>query len=157
MKNFIHIIYILLGIVFILCFGQCKKEQNFSNTKLYNKTTAEIESYIQGKWRVHYQSGGICGICIYDRERFNEYYEFEKYKKIKYVYNNIQVLDTIYRWQEYQSNTADYIHKILEYYEGGFTPPSHFEVYEIKNDTLVLVQPFAGNPDYSLFFLTKVN
>jgi hypothetical protein len=144
-------------LVMLFCFGQCRKEKDNHvglSITLYDKSLDTIQFYIQGKWRLHYMYGGICGTCKYNREGYNEYYEFKNNTKIIYTYQNSISVDTTYSWITYQANPSDYIHKIIEYYDNG-TVPYHFEINKIVNDTLIMAQPFLNSPDYMLYFLTK--
>ncbi len=158
MKKQIEILFVLSLTLLIFCYAKCNKDSSSVNTTLFGKDTTTVNSYIIGKWKVHYQFGGICGSCKNDRENLNEFYEFKPNNGIAYTFQNVLQFDTKYTWLFYQSYTTDYMHHILEYYENPapFVPASHFEVVKIKNDTLILAQPFIDNPDYSEFFLTRV-
>ena len=154
MKKSLCTTFVIVPILILFCFAQCKKEYTPLTITLYDKPLGTIQSYIQGKWRLHYMFGGICGSCKYDREIYNEYYEFLPNRRITYTYQNSMLADTTYKWITYQANSLDYVHNIIEYYDKGLVP-YHFEVDKIINDTLVLAQPFLNNPDYMLYFLTK--
>jgi hypothetical protein len=162
MKKLTFTAYSVLLPMIFFCFTRCNKQQpsidnargNINpegtglNILLYNKPLDTIRFYIQGKWRLHYQFGGICGTCRHDREQYNEYYEFLPNLTTKYIYQNAVKVDTTYTWTTYKANTQDYIHHII-------TEPYQFEVEKIVNDTLVLAAPFRYNPDYMLYFLTR--
>jgi len=156
MKKILFIAKFCLLLIFCLWFSDCKKSNNHVNIILYDKPLSVIQSYIQGKWRLHYTVGGICGSCKYDREPYNEYYEFSSNNKIIYTYRDSILVDTSFKWIIYQSpNAGNYIHNILEYYDKK-SVLFHFEVDKVVNDTLVLAQPFLNNPDYMLYFFTKI-
>jgi len=154
MKQMFYTFCNTLFLTILFCFAQCKKEQTALNITLYDKTQSVIQSYIQGKWKLQYMAGGICGTCKYDREQYNEYYEFLPNFRIVYTYQDSILIDTTYQWTTYQVNSSDYIHNIIEYYDKNLVP-YYFEADKIVNDTLVLAQPFLNNPDYMLFLLNK--
>ena len=146
-------IILLFMTIWCLTFTQCKKHATALNITLYDKDTVTIKKYIEGKWKLHYYQGGICGSCKFDVENENIGYEFSV-NRIKIVSQNNPTVDTTYRFITYKSGTWDYNHNILEFYAS--VVQEHFECSEIKNDTLVLAQPFLNNPDYSEFFLTRI-
>jgi hypothetical protein len=158
MKKQIEILFVLSLTLLIFCHAKCNKESSSVNITLFDKDTTTINSYIMGKWKVHYQYGGICGSCKSDRENLNEFYEFKSNNGIAYTFQNVLEFETKYAWLFYQSYPADYMHHILEYSvnPASLVPTSHFEVVKIKNDTLILAQPLIDSPDYSEFFLTRV-
>lgn len=155
MKKLSFIPLSILYLMALLCFSQCKKEKSppiakKSNIVLYNKPVEVIQGYIQGKWRLQYAYGGICGTCKYNKEAYNEYYEFGPNLKIVQTSQDSVLATATYKWVDYQMGPSDNIHHIIEY-GGAF----QFEAVKIINDTLVLATPFLGNPDYQLLYLTK--
>lgn len=158
MKKQIEILFFFSLTLLVFCFAKCNKESVTVNTTLFDKDTTTVNSFIIGKWKVHYQFGGICGNCKSDRENLNEFYEFKPNNGIAYTFQNVLQFDTKYAWLFYQSYPADYMHHILEYSESPVSPvpSSRFEVVKIMNDTLILAQPLIDSPDYSEFFLTRV-
>jgi hypothetical protein len=151
MKKLFLYCYILLLLLTILSITQCRKTSERLNVNLFDKPTGTIENYIQGKWRLHYMFGGICG-CPLDRTQFGEYYEFLPGRRLIYTFQGSVEFDTYYTWTTYQFNPSDYVHKLLTY-ETYYS----FEVEKIVNDTLVLVEPSLNNPDNLYYYLTKAN
>lgn len=141
-------------IALILFFTHCKKDTPTNDIILYDKTTIVTQSYIQGKWRVHYYYGGICGSCKQDMEMYNDYFEFKKNNGVVFTFQNMATADTAYQFTEYQQNSSDYIHNVIKFYTRSGSPYS-LEVNKIKNDTLILAVPFINSPDYFSIFLTK--
>ena len=142
------------SIIVLLFFFSCKKDKNkdWINVQLYDQPTQTVESYIEGRWRVHCMIGGFGGLQSRDnREQFHEYYTMLPGHRVIYEYQNNVVSDTTYTWTTYQGGTWDYVHNILR------SRNAYFEVEKIYNDTLFLAEPFIGNPDYDRLLLTKEN
>jgi hypothetical protein len=142
----------LILLLSLSLFLSCKKENDSIDIQLFDKSTQFIESYIQGKWRVHFMTGGILGgNHRSSREQLNEYYTILPGQRIIYTLRNNAISDTIYSWTTYRAGASDYLHNILN------SPYGIFEVEKIYNDTLSLAEPFIGNPDFSRLLLTKEN
>jgi hypothetical protein len=58
------ILIIPVSLILLLGINQCEKAKPI-NIVLYDKPLETIQYYIQGKWRVVYGKGGICGSCIF--------------------------------------------------------------------------------------------
>jgi hypothetical protein len=167
---------VLLVAIYCLAFLQCKKRSNIlpyrqdstiatvdtlsvinsdsSNITLYDKDTATVEKYIIGKWKLRYRYGGYTGGGKFDVDSSNIFYEFSSNKHIKITSQGNITADTSYTWATYKAGSSDYTHNLLQF--NAVIVPSHFEVVQIKIDTLILAQPFLGNPDYMTNFLTNV-
>jgi len=154
MKKYSTIYSTVILIVFCVVFAQCKKQSNAVNIILYDKDTTTINKYILGKWRVHYQYGGFCGMCKFDLDSNNEYYEFGSNNSIKFFTKDTVNANMRYYWFANQITFNTYT---MHCYYGSFDPVLTMQPYAIQNDTLILAIPFWGSPDYSQFFLTKSN
>lgn len=156
MKNKYFNSTLIILIVQVLFFSYCKKGVSNNDIILNDKSIIDVQSYIQGKWKVHYYYGGMVGYLKQDRESLNEYYEFKNNDRVVYTYQNSIITDTTYHFITYQAVPTDYIHKVIEFYM-PWGAVYHLEADKIKNDTLVLAQPLIGSPDYFSFFLTKTH
>ena len=137
-------------ILILLIFFGCKKEKKLVNIQLFDQSPKIIETYIEGKWRVHFMTGGISGGDFRsNRESLYEYYAFMPEHRLNYTIQNNVMSDTSYSWVTYQGGTWDYVHNIINSRYGSF------EVEKIYKDTLVLARPFIGNPDFDRLLLTK--
>lgn len=79
----------------LFCFTQCNKEKPSINITLFNKPLATIQSYIQGKWKLEYGKGGICGSCV--QYFSNSYYTFSP-GHILIATNSVVYTDTTITW-----------------------------------------------------------
>lgn len=129
--------------MFIFCFSHCKKENNNSNKEkaylnitLYDKPLDTIRSYIQGKWNLRYEKGGICAICTQQFSNF--YWTFSANNKIEESYNGIIIADTSITWVKdigtYINGDSTYI---LSFHDKQ-NVPWNYVVERIYNDTLIL-------------------
>lgn len=148
--------FILLFIVTFSSFHCKKNDDSAIHITLYDKSLKVTQSYIKGKWKVHYIKGGICGTCKYDREQFDEYYEFLPNNRIKYTFQDTIKADTIINWIRYKpTNNLDSI-TVMEFFDKRMSP-NYFEATEIYNDTLILYNPDMFTPDAVSYYLTKSN
>lgn len=152
MKKPLHTSFVILPILIIFCFAQCKKEHAALNITLYDKPLGTIQSYIQGKWKLHYAKGGICGSCIFPA-RNNQYI---KLSSDRIVFGNDSagiVLDTIIYWKRDKDIFNDSTYLLTYYYPAGAGPfPIAYIVNGIYNDTLKLIDN-AYDPIY--YYYTK--
>ena len=95
-----HAYSVIVLILIIFCFSQCKKEHTTSTRTLYNQPLKTIQSFIQGKWKLQYEKGGICAICINDFKKTEYLLEFNSYSEIKQTYNNTIFTDTTIIWKK---------------------------------------------------------
>ena len=145
---------VLVVLSTLFCFVKCQKEKTYLNIALESKEPSTIQTFIRGKWRVRYASGGICSNCQFDRSNLNEYYTFGPRRKILHTVDHKVKMDTIYQWLTDPSSNSDQVHHVMGFIGEGIRSPL-FEPVQIKDDTLVLAQPFVGNPDFMLLYLTK--
>ena len=57
------ILFGAISAILVISTIQCRKEVPL-NIVLYNQPLKTIQHYIQGKWKLIYGKGGICGTCI---------------------------------------------------------------------------------------------
>ena len=150
MKNIIHIIYILLGIVFIICFEQCKKDGPQSNIKLTDKPLSVIQTNIKGKWTLQYEKGGICGTCIFYQKDF--FWEFGNYDKVLETYKGTVIVDTKINWVRERDVFTDLTYIMT--FSDKQNVPWNYIVDGIYNDTLVL---YDNSSDRVFYHFTKSN
>src|SRR5947208_6830486 len=101
--------YCGLSLTILLCFVQCKKEHTAVNIILYDKPLFLIESFIQGTWKLQYEKGGICSICVNHFEYKNFQWQFGSGNKIRQTFENIIITDTVITWKKdigYYTNGA---------------------------------------------------
>ncbi|MBV9961481.1 MAG: hypothetical protein JO072_04470 [Parafilimonas sp.] len=156
MRKAFQITCLFAGFTFIFCIAQCKKDSGYVNIILYNKPLSEIQSHIQGKWKLHYTMGGFCGTCKSDRELYNEYYEFLPNDRIRYTFQDTLLADAIINWLRYKPNGYSDSISVMEFYDKRFSP-NYFEPDRIVNDTLILVSPDRFTADAISYYLTKSN
>ena len=130
-------------LLLVICFAQCKKNNNPLNITLYDKPLAVIQSYSLGKWKLQYTDGGI----VYQKyiATHNSYMNLSQ-NRIQFGNDSIGVtLDTALVWKQTTSGTGNLY--LLEYYNNiiGYTLPNYSLIIEIKNDTLVL-RDYTSDP-----------
>lgn len=148
-------------LLFFIAFSSffCKKNNDdsiFINITLYDKPLSVTQSYIQGKWRLHFTKGGICSTCKSDRELYNEYYEFLANDRIIYTFQDTIIADTMINWLRYKPNNYLDSITVMEFYDKRLSP-NYFEAAKIYNDTLILYNPDMFTPDAISYYLTKSN
>lgn len=133
------LISLILSPLLFFCFFQCKKQDTPQNTPLtiilHDKPLSVIQSYIQGKWRLHYGKGGICGTCV--QYYNNVFWKFTN-DRIEETYNGRSLADTTIKWiRDLGTYTNGDSTFIMNFYDKrGY--PSNYVVDHIFNDTLVL-------------------
>lgn len=142
MKNVVLPLFLSL-----FCFLQCKKEKVPLNISLYDKPLTTIQSYIQGKWRLHYIEGGICA-CTYQLDTANISLSIAP-RRITFFKNNAIDLDTTLTWS-FSNYASTYL--MSWYDQRGY--PYNRGANRIQNDTLVLYDP---GPDGFSYYYTKIN
>lgn len=150
MKQVLKIVYIFLGLMILISIVQCKKNSEQLNISLHDKPLSVIQSYVQGNWKLQYEKGGFCATCTNYINNF--YWNFTKDNKIQQTYNNTLITDTIINWEWSKPANVDSTYIINFSDKRGI--PYFYVAYEIKNDTLVLMD--AGNDPVS-YYLTKSN
>ena len=152
MKNSVSPSFVIFLLSIIFCFAQCKKEHTALNITLYDKPLGTIQSYIQGKWKLQYAKGGICGSCVFPA-RNNQY---TKLSTDRIVFGNDSVgvvLDTTIYWKRDKDIFNDSTYLLTYYYPAGAGPfPIAYIVDGIYNDTLKLTDN-ANDPIY--YYYTK--
>jgi len=137
------------------CFVGCKKNQPTLNVILYDKPLSKIQSYIQGTWRLQYEKGGICSICVNNFANKNYFTQFGLNNKIKQTFDNNIITDTTIDWEKswaYYIN-IDSTYNMNFYDKRGY--PYNYVVDGIFNDTLKLHDNYSVDAVY--YYFTKVN
>jgi len=137
MKKYSFIITLIAVLLF--CNVQCKKDDITpipSNIVLYDKSLKTIQKCIQGKWKLAYAKGGICGTCIYYCDSC--FVEFTSNNKVLIPdKNGTYLTDTTIEWIRdigtYTNNEYTYLMKFYDKY--GY--PNVYVVERISNDTLI--------------------
>jgi hypothetical protein len=149
----ILMILILVSIVFILnCSDEIENEieKEYLSIYLYDQPLDTIREYIKGKWIWHYSYGGITGKMY--KERHKSFMQFGPYDRMRVVYENELVLDTIIYWEKRKRITSDSSYMIITYRKDGlvnfsFSP---WIVCCILNDTLHLEQNAVDGSGHAL-------
>ncbi len=152
MRKALKVVHTLVGLSFIFCIEQCKKDSGHLNISLHDKPLSVIQEYTQGSWKLQNEKGGFCGNCIFypTDTTFNLYMNLSS-ERIKLKNEYFQTLDTTIVWTSinvfgdstYALNFSD-----------SMGIPYTFAADGIYNDTLVLYQP---GPDGIAFYYTKSN
>lgn len=150
MKKAITAIYIIIGLTFILCIEQCKKDTAHLNISLHDQPLSVIKAYTQGSWQLRNEKGGFCGNCIFypTDSTFNLYMNLDS-ERIVLRNKYFQTLDTTIVWS-YINVFGDSAYALNFNDAAGI--PYTFVADGIYNDTLVLYQP---GPDGISFYYTK--
>ena len=152
MKNSLYTSFVIVPILIIFCFAQCKKEHNTLNITLYDKPLGTIQSYIQGKWQLHYGKGGICGNCI--QYYNNRFWTITTTNKIQISNNGNLTTDTTINWIKdvgtYTNGDSTFIMSFFD----NLGYPANYVVDKIINDTLILHENAA---DAVFYHFTKSN
>ena len=142
------IVSIFLSVLF--CFTQCKKDKSPVNISLYDKPLSIIQSNIQGKWKLEYEKGGICGSCIF---YVNNYlWEFRGSDNVRQTYKDTLIVDTVIKWVHEKNIFNDLTYTMNFSDKRGY--PYVYFVNSIYNDTLVISD---GGYDPISYYLTKLN
>lgn len=158
MKKSLHVSFFTASILILFCFAKCKKQDTAltENTPLtitlYNKPLNIIQSYILGKWKLHYGKGGICATCI--QYYSNYFWTFTNNNRVQKSYNGTIIADTTISWIRdrgtYTNGDSTFIMNFFD--KLGY--PSNYVVDKIMNDTLILHENAA---DAVFYHFTKSN
>lgn len=133
-----------------LCFSNCEKSNNQINITLSNKSLSVIQSYIQGEWKLEYETGGFCACSSQSKDSFFLYATLSPTRII--LKNAVAITtDTTINWK-YVNFFGDSTYVMNFFSPSGV--PFNFAAKGIFNDTLVLYQP---GPDGTSFYYTKLN
>lgn len=139
-------------IMITFSFVQCKKEHQSINISLYDKPLSVIQSYIQGKWELHYGKGGICGNCI--QYYNNLFWVITPTNQIQISKNGSFTTDTKINWIRdkgtYTNGDSTFIMSFFD--KLGY--PSNYVIDKIINDTLILHENAS---DAVFYYFTKSN
>jgi hypothetical protein len=133
-------------LIALFYFSGCKKDGNRVNITLHNKPLSTIQSYIKGKWKLEYEKGGICWNCTNYIDNF--YWTFGSNNKVQQTYNDTLITETSIVWKWDKPANTDYTYIMNFSDKRGY--PYFYNVYEIKNDTLILTD--AGYDPVAYYF-----
>lgn len=168
-KRYSYLFTLSLLIFTTLFFVQCKKSDAQEtipgpkphvgySTTLWDKPADTLNYYLNGKWRVHFKKGGICG-CKINREQYNEYYEFLPSQQIaRYYYQNAFKNQWSYDWKTHQVHPLTPFHNVMVDKNSVPAPPllaAILEPVRMVNDTLVINGICSYMPDNVEVFLTR--
>jgi hypothetical protein len=122
--------------VILLISASCKKDNGPVNISLKDKPLFTIKSSIQGRWKLEYSSGGICGICVYP-SRSNTTLEFKK-DRVIWISDNLLLADDNINW--IPTHEFFGIDTYIMSFEDTRAYPYNYIVDGIYNDTLVLYE-----------------
>lgn len=122
------------------------------NITLHDKPLSTIQTYIEGKWKLNYTKGGLCGTCVWPVH--NSPYTIFSANKI--VFGNDSsgvILDTTIIWKKAKGIFYDSTYLLTYYYPAGYGPFSIAYIVDgIYSDTLKLIDD-ASDPLY--YYYTK--
>lgn len=128
----------------VLFLSSCKKDASPSgNIILKDKPLLVIQSHIQGKWRLKYLKGGICGGCVSWRTD-TLVYQFTQVNRIAITWYGRLFVDTSITWVRAKDTFSDSTF-VMSYTDPGGVP-YNYGVKGIYNDTLVLYDAYASDP-----------
>jgi hypothetical protein len=141
-------------ILFTFLFAQCKKEQTPLTITLYDKPLSTIQSYIKGEWKLEYEKGGFCSICINRFDTANYIWQFNSSNRVKQTYNGNVFTDISITWINdlgmYTGRDSTFS---MNFYEKrGY--PCNYIVDGIFKDSLVL-HDNDNSADAVFYFFTK--
>ena len=132
MKKFFLIVPLLL--IIFCCVIRCKKDEPI-NIVLYDKPLVTIQHYIQGKWKLVYGKGGICGSCVFPCD--NCYFEYTSDNRFISKAFAITTDTTTVQWIRdigmYLNGDSTYIMTFVDKYGA----PSSYVIDRIYYDTLI--------------------
>lgn len=144
----------------VLCFmSSCRKggsikDSSTTNIVLYNKPLPVIQSNIQGEWKLDYEKGGICSICINSFRDVNYIWKFGSGDKVVQTFNGAIFTDTTISWVKdlgmYMGTDSTFI---MEFYDKR-DYPYVFVVDGVLNDSLQL-HDNGYDPVYYYFYKLK--
>ena len=151
MKKSLYILFVIVPLMILFCFTQCRKEHTPLTITLYDKPLGTIQSFIQGKWKLEYEKGGICAICITYFNNVNYIWQFNSGNKIKQIYNENVFTDTTIIWIRdrglYINGDSTFI---MNFYDNR-RYPYNYVVDGIFNDSLVLHDNYTADPVFYHF------
>ena len=122
---------------------------------LYNKPLGTTQSYIQGKWKLEYEMGGICASCKNYFNNVNYLWQFSSGNKIKQTYNDTVFTDTTITWIRdlgfYINGDSTFV---MNFYDNRGCP-YNYVVDGIFNDSLQLHDNYTADPVYYHFSKSK--
>jgi hypothetical protein len=134
-----------LSLVIFCSVIRCKKDEPI-NIVLYDKPLETIQQFIQGRWKLVFGEGGICGICIFPCD--NCYVEFTSDNRFISKSFVITTDTTKIHWVkdigEYLQGDSTYIMEFVDY--RGY--PGQFVIQQIYYDTLI----FYDNASDPMFY-----
>jgi len=106
---------------------------------LWNKSLPIIQSYIKGHWKLQYTEGGFAAGTVFDK--YNSYMILNS---DSIILGNDPLgiyVDTSIVWLRSKNmfNDSTFLLSYSDYKYSGYPYPERYTVYEIKNDTLLLV------------------
>ena len=151
MKRQYHLPFLFFIVITAFCFSHCKKENNPLNITLYNKPVSTIKSYINGKWKIVYDLGGITGNIRHDYVNSFVEFKFLVIDSINETHNGSTIIRSQIQWfKDRDLFTGDSINLLgFNYYQTGL--PFAYRISQITNDTLVVTQPAPDS--YSLMLI----
>lgn len=151
MKKSLYTSFVIVPILILFCFAQCKKEYTSLTITLYDKPLGTIQSYIQGKWQLHYGKGGICATCI---QYYSNYYWTFTNNRVKKSFNGTITADTTISWIRDRGTYTNGDSTFIMSFSDKLGYPSNYVVDKIMNDTLILHENAA---DAVFYHFTKSN
>ena len=147
-------------IILFFLLNSCKKDAPTRlNVDLKTKGIDEVNQYLYGKWRVHYNKGGVIG-GIDNRDGYFEFDEFTTNNRHKYYFNNALMFNDSMRIIRDTINptvNVFYIRLMIQIQANNGLFGDLKEIDGIYNDTLFLYSPDRYNPDAVTILLTKTN
>ena len=149
--------YLIFGLIVTMCCSfQCKKDNGILNINLYGNDTTIIKRYINGKWKLEYDFGGLIANQRTDYHDKNIFWEFDNSKipeTVKQTYLGVLQTDTFVIWNNYTSPPGTNNFYIME-----FVNKSQFHnmytVIGIYNDSLHLL-PYIDDASTYVFSRLK--
>jgi hypothetical protein len=145
----IQVLPVLLLLILTILLSQCRKEPGL-NVTLYDKTVPEIKSYIAGKWKVNFATGGIAN---QGQKFYNTYIEF-RFKttdSMFYFKDNIVLVNSPIVWRKVRDIFRRTDSTYIAEYTYGTGGTLGYGIERIKNDTLLIYDP---GPDGFTYYLT---
>jgi hypothetical protein len=141
----ISIIIIFMCLTFFACTKKNKSQlESHVNISLYDQNPSVIQSYIQGKWQLQFESGGIGGSTLPVNQKI--FYTFNK-NRISIEEDGVLVTDTIIDWKYLAiSVNGDSIF---------IMSPGNFMVNGIFSDTLLMHDAYIS--DAFFYHFSKLN
>ena len=136
----------------MLFFKQNKKSIDNITIILHDKSLPVIQQYIQGKWKLQYQTGGFCSTCtVYPTDTTFNLFMTLTDERIDLKNNYYHTVDTTITWS-YIQVFRDSAYALNFTYSSGI--PFTLVPDRIHNDKLVIYQP---GPDGLTFYYSESN